>query len=264
MKRCQPINMRKLFCTAIPCAFALVLLNCGGTKTEVATGNAGASLPPAKVDPATAGVITGKVNFTGEKPVRRPISMDATPACARIHSEPVLTEDVIVNDNGTLRNVFVYIKAGLPEVAWPVPAEPAKLDQVGCVYTPHVLGLMVGQDLMILNSDATNHNVHPLPRTNREWNLSQPPKGDPIIRQFNRPEVMIPFKCNVHPWMKAFLGVLPHPFFAVSGEDGTFTIKDVPPGGYTLEAWHERYGTQEITVTVSPSGAATAEFTFQG
>jgi plastocyanin len=255
--------MRKPFLTTVIGTFALFLSNCGGTKTDVQSDAAGAP-PPAKVDPASAGTITGKVNFIGEKPVRRPISMDATPACARIHTQPVLTEDVIVNDNGTLRNVFVYIKAGLPEASWPVPAEPAKLDQVGCVYTPHVLGVMVGQDLMILNSDATNHNVHPLPRTNREWNLSQPPKGDAIIRQFNKPEIMIPFKCNVHPWMKAFIGVTAHPFFAVSGEEGTFTIKDVPPGDYTLEAWHERYGTQEIQVTVNPSGTATTDFTFQG
>lgn len=239
----------------------LFLANCGGgPPAETATESA----RPATIDPSTAGTITGKVNFSGERPMRRPISMDATPACARMHTEPVLSEDVIVNGNDTLRNVFVYVKSGLPEGSWPVPPEPVKLDQVGCVYTPHVLGVMMGQDLMILNSDATNHNVHPLPRDNREWNLSQPPKGDAIVRQFSKPEVMIPFKCNVHPWMRAFVGVLPHPFFAVTGEDGTFTIMGVPPGEYTIEAWHERYEKQEMKVTVGPQETKAADFTFQG
>jgi len=243
-------------------AAAWGLAACGGTVEEAPSGSPPA--PLVTVDPASAAAVSGKVLFVGQAPPRKPIDMDANPACARMHAQPALTEEVIAGPDGGLRNVFVYVKAGLPQGSWPVPAEPVMLDQKGCIYTPHVLGVMTGQDLLILNSDTTNHNIHSMPRANRGWNESQPPKGDPKIKQFPRLEIMVPFKCNVHPWMKAYAGVVGHPFFAVSGDDGSFAIKGLPPGAYTLEAWHERYGAQELRISIGPGENKTAEFLFRG
>lgn len=252
---------------------ALLLYGCGGAgdstarKDEAPAAESPSSAPsgPAiKVDEATAATISGKVVFSGEKPVMRPVSMDATPACAREHKEPVMSEEVVVNSNGTLRNAFVWIKAGLPEGRWEMPLGSVTLDQIGCVYKPHVIGVRVGQDLEFLNSDSTNHNIHPLPRVNREWNVSQPPKGSPVIKRFDRQEVMVPIKCNVHPWMKAYAGVVDHPFFAVTGDDGTFVLKGLPPGDYTVEVWQEKYGTQESKVTVGPKEQKTVDFNYKG
>ncbi|MCL6506734.1 MAG: carboxypeptidase regulatory-like domain-containing protein [Bryobacteraceae bacterium] len=232
-------------------------------RTEKAAPAAAPAAAPV-VDPATAATITGKVLFTGTRPVMRPISMDAVPACARQHATPPRSEEVVINDNGTLRNVFVWVKSGLPGAQWPVPSEPVKLDQHTCMYKPRVIGVMINQPIEIINSDPTNHNIHPLPKINREWNESQPPGGEPKIKSFAREEIMIPVKCNVHPWMRAYIGVVSHPFFSVTGTDGTFTIKGLPPGEYTLEAWHERYGTQELKVTVGPKETKTADFTYKG
>lgn len=245
---------------------ALFLVSCGGgtqpeAKKEEPKKEAAPAAAPAPVGEAT---ITGKVMFTGTKPVMRAVSMDATPACARMHKEAPKSEEVVVNGDGSLRNVFVRIKAGLPDQKWPVTPTKVTVDQVGCVYKPHVVGLMVGQDIEFLNSDETNHNIHPLPRTNREWNESQPPKGDPKVKQFAQEELMMPVKCNVHPWMKLYVNVVSNPFFAVTGEDGTFTIKGLPAGEYTVEAVHERYGAQEMKVKVEATGAGKAEFTFKG
>lgn len=248
-------------------ALALVLAGCGGgTQAPPAEQAAStpAAAPSAPVDPATAATITGKVLFEGTKPVMPRIRMDAVPACVEASKEPVYSEEVVVNDNGTLRDVYVYVKEGLGDRTFPVPSEPAKLEQLGCTYKPHVLGVMVGQKLQITNDDPTNHNVHPMPTVNREWNQSQPPSSPPIVQEFARPEVMIPIKCNVHPWMKAYVGVQRHPFFAVTGTDGTFTIKGLPPGEYVIETWQERYGTQQMKVTVGPSETKTVDFTYKG
>ena len=241
----------------------LLLSSCGGGSSSPETKAETPAAPAAPIDEASAATITGKVNFSGEKPVSKPISMDAVPACANQYSGPIPAEDTIVNANSTLKNVFVYVKAGLPARQWPVPQSPATLDQKGCIYIPRVLGVMVGQDLEISNNDPSMHNVHPIPRNNKEWNTSQAPKGDKIIKQFDKEEIMIPFKCNVHPWMKAYVGVLSHPFFAVTGDDGSFTLKGLPPGDYTLEAWHEKLGTQEIKVTVAAKDSKSADFAFK-
>jgi hypothetical protein len=241
-------------------ATALLIVGCGGPGTEKAEL---ASAPP--IDPAKLGNISGSVRFQGDKPVPKTLSMDATPACARMHSGPIYSEEVVVNSNGTLKNVLVWIKAGLPERRWPVPSTSVKLDQMGCIYRPHVLGVMVNQPLEISNSDSTNHNVHPLPKINREWNESQPPKGEVKVKTFARAEMPpILFKCNVHPWMRAWVGVVSHPFFAVTGDDGSFILKDVPAGEYALEAWHEKFGTMEMKITVEPRQTAPAEFSFKG
>ena len=249
-------------------ALAAVLAGCGGGNQPPAetakTESAPAAAPAAAIDSATVGEITGKVSFTGTKPTMPRIRMDAVPACTQVSKEPVFSEEVVVNDNGTLRDVFVYVKDGLGNRTFPVPAEDAKLEQKGCTYRPHVLGMMAGQKLQVTNDDPTNHNVHPLPTANREFNESQPPGSAPIEHEFPRTEVMIPVKCNVHPWMKAYIGVVNSPFYAVTGTDGTFTIKGLPPGDYTIEAWQEKYGTQDMKVTVGPKETKTADFTFKG
>jgi len=256
--------MQSVWFSALLAASLLILSACGGAPAEARNEPAAATAPP--VDPATLGSISGKIAFTGPKPKPMPLSMDATPACGRQHKGPVYAEDAVINSNGTLRNAFVYIKAGLPQgAAYPTPATPVKLDQAGCIYTPRVLGVMVNQTLEIHNSDDVNHNVHPMPKINREWNESQPPKGAVKIKSFPAEEVPpILFKCNVHPWMRAWVGVVSHPFFAVTNEDGTFTLKDLPPGDYTLAAWHERFGVQEVSIKVEPKQNQTADFTFQG
>ncbi len=218
----------------------------------------------APVDPATAATITGKVNFDGQAPSRVRIRMDAVPACTETNKEPVFSEEVVVNDNKTLRDVFVYVKDGLGDRSFPVPSQEVTLDQAGCVYHPHVLGLMAGQKLRIKNSDSTNHNVHPMPAENREWNKSQPPSSADLIEEFPRQEIMVPIKCNVHPWMKSYVGVVRHPFFAVTGADGSFELKGLPPGEYTIEVWQEKYGTMEQKVTVGPSESKDIGFTYKG
>lgn len=239
----------------------LLLTSCGGgAKPEEKKAEAPA---PAAVDPASEATITGKVSFAGEKPVAKTISMDAVPACANQYKGPVKAEDTVVNGNGTLKNVFVYVKSGLPARQWAAPKTAVALDQKGCIYSPRVIGIMVGQDLEISNNDPSMHNVHPLPAKNKEWNTSQAPKGEKIVKQFDKEEIMVRFKCNVHPWMVAWVGVVSHPFFAVTGEDGSFSLKGLPPGEYTLEAWHEKLGTQEIKVTVAAKDSKTADFAFK-
>src|SRR6266516_4173060 len=192
--------------------------------------------------------ISGKIKFTGTKPTNPRIDMSEEAACKAKYPAPPTAETVIVNANGTLANVFVYVKAGLPAGAtYPAPTTPVMLDQNGCRYHPHVLGIQVGQPLNIKNSDPLLHNIKAKAVKNRPFNV---------------PEVMIPLECNVHGWMNAFLGVLPHPFYAVSGSDGSFSIKGLPPGTYTIEAWHEKYGTQTATVTVAGAAPKTQDFTF--
>jgi hypothetical protein len=242
-------------------AIALLLAGCGGSKEEAKKEEAAPA--PAAVDDANAATITGKVVFTGDKPTLHTLDMSANPACARAHSTPQKSEEAMVNDNGTLRYTFVWIKSGLPDRQWPTPTTSVKLEQTGCMYKPHVIGVMTGQGIEIVNDDPTNHNIHPLPKINQEWNESQPPKGDPKVKSFAREEVMIPVKCNVHNWMRAYIGVVSHPFFAVTGDDGTFTIKGLPPGTYTLEAVHEKYGNQDIQVTVAPKESKTLDITYK-
>ena len=248
-----------------PCAIAaaVLLASCGGgsqPKEESKAAAPAASAPA--VDEANAATVTGKVAFTGEKPAARTIDMSATPACARAHTTPQKSEEVIVNDNNTLRYTFVWVKSGVPDRQWPAPSGAVVLDQQGCMYKPHVIGVMTGQNIEIRNDDPTNHNIHPLPKINQEWNESQPPKGDPKMRSFAREEIMIPVKCNVHPWMRSYIGVVGHPFFAVTGDDGTFTIKGLPPGTYTVGAWHEKYGTKDMQVTVAPKESKSVDFSF--
>ena len=243
----------------------LVAAGCGGGKKEetkeAAPAGGGAAF---KVDPATAATVTGKASFAGKAPAAKTIDMSAEEDCKKLHTAPTKTEEVVANSNGTLANVFVYVKAGLEGKNFEPPTAPATLDQKGCVYRPHVVGIRTGQTIAISNGDPTTHNIHPMPKTNREWNQSQAPGSPNLDKQFARTEIMIPVKCNVHPWMKSYIGVVDNPYFAVTGDQGTFEIKSLPPGDYTLEAWHEKYGTQEQKVTLAPSATQTVEFSFKG
>lgn len=217
------------------------------------------------IDPATLAEVHGKVSFAGAKPQLHQILMDADPACSAGSTGPVYAPDDEVNSDGTLPNAFVYVKSGLEKFVFATPTDPATLDQKGCMYHPHVLGLMVGQPLRILNSDATNHNIHPMPHDNKEWNLSQGPNAPPLEQKFWHPEVMIQVKCNQHPWMRAYVGVMKNPFFFVTGTDGSFTLKGLPPGDYTLEAWTAIGGgqTQDLTVTLGANESKSLDFTFK-
>ena len=245
----------------IPALLALVVLAACGSAPE-SSSKAESPLPVAHVDPATAGTITGRVAFTGKAPVMPVLDMSSNPNCEREHRTPARAETVVVNPNGTLRYVFIWISRGLPKVRWTPPSTSASLDQKGCIYEPHVLGLMVGQSLEILNNDPVNHDVHAECQVNRAWNESQPPRAEHKIKTFDHEEILFPVTCNVHPWMRAYVAVSPHPFFAVSGEDGTFTLNGVPPGTYTVEAVHEKYGRKQSSVTLSPGGRATMEFSY--
>ena len=219
--------------------------------------------------PANLGSITGTIALTGQTAAPAAIDMSADPNCAA-KSQGAVVESVMAKD-GKLQNVFVYIKDGsmtqggtrISGVSFPTPGSAVTLDQVGCHYAPHIVGIQVNQKLTVVNSDQTAHNINVQPtKGNASWNISQSPGTPPIEKTFTRPETLIPVKCNQHPWMKAYVGVLKHPFFAVSAADGTFTIKDVPPGKYTIVAWHEKFGEQTVEVTVPDSGAGTANFSF--
>ena len=189
--------------------------------------------------------------------------MTADRACAETAGPNPPSDAVLIGADGALQNVFVYVKDGLdPADSFDVPATPVVQEQRGCRYVPRTLGVRAGQPLEFLNGDDTLHNVHALPMTNQDFNLGLPKKGDTRTRTFTVPEVMVRFKCDVHPWMAGYVGVMAHPFFAVTDESGAFTIKGLPPGRYTIEAWHERFGTRTATVTIDPSGAEISSFSF--
>jgi plastocyanin len=248
---------------------AMVLLtSCSGTKKEEprVESKASAPAPPSyfKVDPSTAGVLTGTIHYTGRKPARKPVDMSSDPACVEAHHGKAYDESLVVGSKGALANVFVYLKSGFEGKTFEVPTTPVTIDQAGCWFRPRVLGIQVGQTLRVTNSDPVTHNIHPLAQINREWNHSQGQGDPPLARKFTKPEVMIRVKCNIHNWMHAFIGVVAHPYFAVTGVDGTFQIPNVPPGDYVIEAWQEELGPQEQKVTVTPSTKIEANFIFKG
>ncbi len=245
-------------------ALALSLSACGSKESAKEETAAPAATASAPVDPATAGSITGTVKLDGPAPKAQRIRMDAEPTCAKTHTTPVLSEDYVVGDKGGLGNVVVYVKDGLGNRTFDTPKEPVVLDQNGCIYVPHVIAVQVNQPVEIINSDPTTHNVHPVPSINKEWNKSQPPKAEKIVESFAREEVAIMVKCNVHPWMKSYIAVLKHPYFKVTGKDGAFEIKNLPPGDYTLVAWHGVLGpSADQKVTIGPKESKAIEFTFK-
>jgi len=208
-----------------------------------------------------AGDITGKVAFEGTPPKPARIMTNADPKCTAQHKSPLYSEDVVVNKNNTLKNVVVYVKDGLGNKTFSPPAQKALFDQRGCQYMPHVLGVQVGQEVEIKNSDPTLHNVHSVSKENAQFNIAQPKQGMTMTKTFDKPETF-KVKCEVHPWMSAYVAVINNPYFAVTGDDGTFTLKSLPPGEYTIEAWHERYGTRTAKVKVDRTGSAAANFSF--
>lgn len=256
-------------------AIALSLLALGsacgnrdsGTNVVSTSGGGGADAGPYN---GPTGTIAGVVSYNGAPPAAKKIDTTADPACGKANPN-LMTDDTIVTD-GKLANVFVYIKEGTVEggkkvgdYSWSTPANAVQLDQKGCHYTPHVIGVQTNQKISITNSDQTQHNIHPTPKLNQEWNQTQANGAPPIEKSFSRAEVLIPVKCNQHPWMKAYVGVMRTPFFAVSSTNGTYEIKGVPPGTYTVVAWREggANGTEKPTqVTVTANGSAKADFAF--
>lgn len=215
-----------------------------------------------QVSMAFAGTIRGVVKYDGEAPKLPEIKMDADPICLTKHSGPVYSQVLLLGEGNTLGNVFVHVVSGLSQKAYPAPAEAVVLDQNGCVYEPHVTGILVGQTLKVLNPDGTLHNVHGLPKVNQEFNIAMPKFRTEITKVFDKPEFMFPVKCDVHPWMGAWVSVMTHPFFSTSKQDGVFVIENLPAGQYEVEAWHEKMGTQKVSVTLAEGENKEIAFSF--
>ena len=252
--------------SSILCA-AVFVVACGGGKEKAAStnpsGESAAPAPAAQTTAPTGGsTVNGHISFTGTAPANPTIDMSEEPACkAKYTSTP--TDPVYLVKDGKLANVFVYVKSGLPaDAKYAPPATAVVLDQQGCLYHPRIFGIVAGQNIEIRNDDPLLHNIKAVPAHNRGFNISQPSAGMKSDRTFTTTEVMVPLQCNVHGWMHADVGVLPHPFFATSGEDGSFKITGLPKGTYEIEAWHEKLGTKTMQVTVDGTDTKTADFTF--
>jgi plastocyanin len=235
----------------------LMISGCGGR------GNSESSAPSAAVDPATAGSISGAVTLDGAPPVLKPIDMSAFPACVQANPSPLVPPIVVTGDKGALANVVVYVKDTPGNYHYDTPADTVVLQQKNCMYEPHVVALMTGQPFEVQNNDPTMHNVHPMPKRNRQWSTSQPAGSAALKETFTRPEFAMQVLCNVHPWMRSTVFVFDHPYFAVTPKTGAFELKNLPPGTYTIEAWHETLGTQDQTVTIAPHESKSISFTFK-
>lgn len=212
---------------------------------------------------ATGATVRGSVRFEGKVPAAKAISMAADPSCAQQHPSPVMAQEVMVDAKGELQNVIVFVSEGLGARTFEEPSQPAVIDQRGCLYQPHVLAVRANQKLELVNDDPTSHNIHPQPANNREWNKAEPP-GSKLEEAFAREEIAIPVTCNVHPWMRGYIAVFKHPYFAVTGKDGGFDLSNLPPGTYTIKAWHEKLGTSTQTVTISANETKEISFVFKG
>ena len=221
-------------------------IGCGKSQPSQTQSRQSGDLPETRIDPATAASVSGVVRFAGTPAKPQSIDMSADSDCKGENQ----AETVIVND-GRLENVLVYVKEGLGGKRFPAPKDKVTIAQKGCRFIPHVAAAMVGQPVEFLNGDNTLHNIHPMPKSNTEWNQAQMPNGE-FARPFTAAELMIPVKCNQHPWMRMYLTVLDSPFFAVTGEAGTFTLSGLPPGTYTIAAVHEKFGEKHIQVSVGP------------
>src|SRR5258706_8867884 len=258
------MRLRNVWLVLLP----LAVFACGGSQ-ETSNKSAEPSAPAAtpggmKVDTTVAGTVKGVGNFEGTAPKNEPIKMNADPVCVKQIKDPQFQETWQVSEDGkTLGNVFVYVKDGLGNYVYDTPTTSAKIDQQNCRYHPHVFGLRVNQPLEIVNSDPTLHNIHAMPKANSEFNNGQPIQGMKMTHTFDKPEVMVPFKCDVHGWMNAYVGVLDHPYFAVTKDDGKFELKDLPAGTYTITAWHEKLGAQTASVTLGQKETKDIAFTFK-
>jgi plastocyanin len=251
------MSMQKLM-TVVLCA---LLLAGAGCKKKNGTGTDQAAGVYTTIDETTAGTVSGTIHFAGQAPKRVEIDMAQDPACSLADAN--YSEQYVVHD-GALQNVFIYVKDGLGNKLYAPSSDPVVIDQKGCRFTPHVIGTMAGQPVKFTNSDPTMHNVHMTPQisTNQSVDISQPPNGSGEMRTLPTPELMVPVRCNNHPWMEAFINVAANPFFSVSGADGHFTIKGLPPGTYTIVAVHEKLGQKTATVTVTSKQTATQDFTY--
>ena len=220
--------------------------------------NAGGALPI-----NTGAAVRGVVKFEGSVPKAKPVNMATDPSCAKQHSSPVFAQEIMADAKGDLQNVVVFIADGLGDRKFEPPVQPVTIDQKGCMYAPHVLAVQANQPLHVVNDDPTAHNIHPTPANNREWNKAQPP-GTSLDESFAREEVAIPVRCNVHPWMHGYVAVFKHPYFAVTGKDGSFDLSGLPPGTYTIKAWHEKLGTASQTVTIGGNETKEISFVFKG
>ena len=247
-----------LFLCAVVCLFLLAACSKKPNPEESAAPSTGAAPAATPIDPATAASVSGTVSFAGTAPKAAKIDMSQDPNCKGTN-----TVESVVSDGGKLANVFVYVKEGLGTRAFDVPKDPVTIDQSGCKYHPHVLGVMAGQTVKVVNSDPTTHNIHPTPANNREWNESQPPQTAPLEKNFAREEILLPVKCNQHPWMRMYVNVVKTPFYAVTGPDGKYEIKGLPPGDYTLGFVQEKLGTQEQKVTLAAKDSKTVDATFK-
>ena len=256
----QPIPWQSCVRAYFSIALITVLSLAGCSKSQPASEQPAASPKAAtiSVDPSTAGTITGVVSLKGLPPKMKPLDMTADPGCPTA-PQPA---EVVVANGGKLANVFVYVKDGLPQGSFAVPRDPVVLDQKGCRYIPHMLGIMAGQPFKVTNTDTADHNIHDMPSKNPAFNESQMPTDKPITKAFSNAEMMIPVQCNQHPWMRAYINVMTNPYFAVSAADGSYEIKNLPPGEYTLAAVHEKFGEQTMKVKVGPKETAKAPFVY--
>jgi plastocyanin len=235
---------------------AVLLVACGGSSSDT-------QAPAPAVDPSTVGTLTGRIILNGTPPPSEVIRLDGDPKCVTLaQGEERRTEYIVIGPDNGVQNAFVYVKDGLPPGLHPVPPAPVVLDQQKCRYVPRVLGVQVGQALAIRNSDPLLHNVRAEAQINQPFDVGTPIQGMEIKRTFSTREVMVPFKCNVHAWMNAYVGVLEHPFFAVTDQRGGFSIPQLPPGTYTIEVWHERLGTRTQQVTVAAKDTKDVTFTY--
>jgi plastocyanin len=236
----------------------------GGSQTEPKKEEVKQPVEYFHPDPATAATVHGRIVFHGVKPPKKLISMEADANCMKANGgKPVYEEQVVTGKDGALSNAFVYIKTGLEGKAFEPVKEPVKMVQHGCMFEPRAVGVRAGQTLDVGNSDPVSHNFHAMPTNNRDWDQQQSPGAADIEHRFPRPEIMIPVKCNVHAWMRAYIGVMPHPYFTVTAADGTYNWSNVPPGDYTVAVWHEKLGEKTAQLHVGANGKETLDFTIE-